>query len=145
MDGTLEAMNDCLNGSEFDIIDHKIIPDEPLQIEETILNMADFQYVDLVITSGGTGLSSRDITPDVTKKLVEKEIPGISEILRAESYRITPYGPLSRGVAGTRKRSLIINLPGSPRAVSESMRILIPMLDHAIEMLQGGPKDCASI
>jgi len=141
-DRTLETMQNSLLNTEYELIDHAVVPDEPSLIEKKILNMTDFQYIDLVITCGGTGLSIRDITPEVTKSIISREIPGIAEILRAESYKITPYSSLSRGIAGTRKKSIIVNLPGSPKAVKESIPILLPMLDHAIIKVQGDTEEC---
>jgi molybdopterin adenylyltransferase len=142
-DMTLDVLKEALAGSEFEILDHVIVPDEVESIISEILHMTDFQYMDLVLTSGGTGLSPRDLTPDATSTLIEKEIPGIQELIRAESFKITPYAALSRGVAGIRKRSFVINLPGSPKAVTEAVSIIKPILRHAIEKIQGDMSDCS--
>jgi len=93
--------------------------------------------VNLILTTGGTGFSPRDSTPEATREVIEKEAPGISEALRAESLKITPYAMLSRGIAGIAGRTLIINLPGNPKAIGENMEILLPILPHALELLSG--------
>ncbi len=98
---------------------------------------------DLVLTTGGTGLSSRDVTPEATGEVVEKEIPGFAELMRQKSFEITPMAILSRAIAGIRGKSLIINLPGSPKAVNECLEIILPLVPHALEMIEGkGHEDC---
>ena len=95
--------------------------------------------VDLILTSGGTGFAPRDVTPEATKAVIERETPGIAEALRAESLKVTQHAMLSRGVAGIRGRTLIVNLPGSPKAVRENMEVLLPVLPHALELLADAP------
>ena len=102
-----------------------------------MVELADEAQADLVVTTGGTGPAPRDITPEATKAVIEREMPGLAEILRFEGYRKTPMAVLSRGVAGIRGGTLIVNLPGSPKAVREGMEILTPVLPHAIKMLRG--------
>jgi molybdopterin adenylyltransferase len=113
-----------------------IVPDEPKEIRKVLESALSEDYI---ITTGGTGLSPRDITPEVTTDFCEKMLPGIAEILRMESYRQTPNAMLSRGVAGIRNKTIIINLPGSVKAVQFCMGILIKILPHALEMLEGKP------
>jgi molybdenum cofactor synthesis domain-containing protein len=118
-----------------------IIADEREQIEATLREWCDEKQVNLILTTGGTGLAPRDVTPEATKAVLEREAPGIAEAMRAVSVQHTPFGMLSRGVAGTRGRSLIINLPGSPKAVQECLECILPVLPHAINLLTEGPKE----
>ena len=121
----------------------EIIPDEEEGIVEKLLDYVDRKKLDLILTTGGTGLSPRDVTPEATRKVLDKEVPGIAEAMRAEGMKITPTAMLSRAVAGIRRRSLIINLPGSPQAVRETLSVILPVLKHALEKIQGDPSDCA--
>lgn len=116
---------------------HAIVPDEPEQIRETLVQYADEEAVDVVLTTGGTGLTPRDRTPEATLAVIDRQVPGLAEALRFEGHRKTPLAVISRGVAGIRGRTLIINLPGSPRAVREGMETLTPILPHAIRMVRG--------
>ena len=122
---------------------YEVVPDEEEVIAQKLIDFADRKRLDLILTTGGTGLSPRDVTPEATRKVLEKEIPGIAEAMRAEGVKITPLAMLSRAVAGVRGCSLIINLPGSPRAVRENLTVILPVLKHAIEKAQGDPTDCA--
>jgi molybdopterin adenylyltransferase len=115
-----------------------IVPDELDEVAETLRRWCD-EGVNLVLTSGGTGFAPRDITPEATKAVIEREAPGIVEALRAESLKITRHAMLSRAVAGIRGQTLIINLPGSPKAVRENMDVLLPILPHALELLTDTP------
>jgi molybdenum cofactor synthesis domain-containing protein len=99
--------------------------------------------MDLVVTTGGTGLSARDVTPEATRSVIERDLPGFAEIMRAESYRITPRAIISRAVCGIRRRSIIINLPGSEKAAVECLGFVIGAISHALAKLQGDPSDCA--
>jgi molybdenum cofactor synthesis domain-containing protein len=118
-----------------------IIPDEREQIEATLREWSDEKQVNLILTTGGTGLAPRDVTPEATKTVIEREAPGIAEAMRAVSLQHTPFGMLSRGVAGTRGHTLIINMPGSPKAVQECLECILPVLPHAINLLIEGPKE----
>ena len=119
-----------------------IVPDEVDDIRRAITGWTDDQQIDLVVTTGGTGLSPRDITPEATRPLLDLEIPGISEMMRMANSAITLNAILSRGLAGTRKQSLIINLPGSKIAALENIATVIKALPHALYKLQGGQQDC---
>lgn len=126
----------------FEVVSYVIIPDEKETIKETIL--ASVNKVDLILTNGGTGLHPRDQTPDATLEIIERQIPGIAEAIRAEGAKRTKTAILSRAVAGTKGKTLIINLPGSPKAVRESIEAIIDVLPHAIDKLKGDPSECGS-
>ena len=121
---------------------YQIIPDEKDIIQEELIKVVDELHLDLILTTGGTGLAKRDVTPDATLAIIEKEVPGISEIIRSESFKKTNRAILSRGVAGIRKESLIINLPGSPKGARESLEIVLEALPHGIEILKGQATEC---
>jgi molybdopterin adenylyltransferase len=123
------------------VIDFAIVPDEKEMITEKLITWADGGTVDVIITTGGTGLSPRDITPEATLSVIDRLVPGIAEVMRAESLKKTPHGMLSRGVSGMRKKSLIINLPGSPKAVRECLAPVLPALPHAVEIIKGQGED----
>lgn len=115
----------------------EVIPDDPAAIRDRLCGLCDRDRVDLVLTSGGTGLAPRDVTPETTREVVDRDAPGIAELLRRESSRFTPFASLSRGVSGIRGGTLIINLPGSPRGVVQCLGILKPILPHALIQLRG--------
>jgi len=121
---------------------YQIIPDEKDIIQEELIKAVDKLHLDIILTTGGTGLGKRDVTPEATLAIIEKEVPGISEIIRSESFKKTNRAILSRGVAGVRKESLIINLPGSPKGVRESLEIILDALPHGIEILKGQATEC---
>lgn len=121
---------------------YAVVPDEMKDITETLIFMCDEIKSDVVFTTGGTGFAPRDITPDATKAVIEREAPGISEAIRYESLKITPKAMLSRAVSGIRGKTLIINLPGSPKAVKESLEAVLPVLSHAVETLSGNTQSC---
>ena len=119
-----------------EVVKYRVIPDEEKLISNVLKEMIDCHKVDLVLTTGGTGLSSRDVTPEATKEVLEKEIPGFGELMRQESFKLTPLAILSRATAGTRKKSLIVNLPGSPKGAKECLEILLPALPHALDVVK---------
>ena len=123
--------------------EYVLIPDEANILREKLLLFADEKGIDLILTTGGTGLGPRDITPETTATLLDKEIVGMAEAMRFESMKKTPHGMLSRAVCGFRGGSLIINLPGSPKAVRECLEVLRPALPHALELIRGNSGDCA--
>ena len=126
------------NQSMWQVTHRAIVPDEIPAITAMLTEWRN-EGVSLILTSGGTGFATRDVTPEATKPLIERETPGIAETLRAESLKITSHAMLSRGVAGISQSTLIINLPGSPKAVRESMQILLPVLPHALDLLLDRP------
>ncbi len=128
---------------DVEIIAYLVVPDERTAIETALSGWADRGEADLVLTTGGTGLAPRDITPEATRAVIEREVPGIPEAMRAASLTKTPFAMLSRMVAGTRGQTLIVNLPGSPTAVRENLAVVLPALPHALDKLMGDPSDCA--
>jgi molybdenum cofactor synthesis domain-containing protein len=133
-----QTIIDMLPEETFEISEKKIVPDDCLAIAEVLKSFSDEQGLDLVLTTGGTGLGPRDVTPEATASVCERIAPGFSEILRVEGFRKTPKAILSRGVAGMRKNSLIVNLPGSPKAVRECLEIILDLIPHAVKMMRGG-------
>jgi molybdenum cofactor synthesis domain-containing protein len=121
---------------------YTIIPDRVELIKETLIAWVDDEHVDLIITTGGTGVAPTDVTPEAMVDVIEKDIPGMAEAMRAESLKKTPNAVLSRGMAGLRGNSLIINLPGSEKAARENIAVLLPALAHALDKIQGGTSDC---
>ncbi|MFC2078806.1 molybdenum cofactor biosynthesis protein B [Candidatus Bipolaricaulota bacterium] len=134
-------LSSALKNLGIDVAERLVLPDEKNPLIATLAERADSGKIDLIITTGGTGLAPRDITPEATRAILDCELPGVAEMLRAEGYKKTPFAVLSRGLAGTRKRCVIINLPGSPKAVAEGMEVLEPILLHAIQMTRGEDLD----
>lgn len=120
-----------------------VIPDEREIITATLQDCTDNRQLDLILTTGGTGVGPRDVTPEATREVIEKEIPGMAEVMRQEGLKKTPHAMISRAVAGIRRRSLIVNLPGSPKAVRENLAALLPALPHALAKIRGDDADCA--
>lgn len=121
---------------------YEIVPDEKILISLALIKGCDKTAADVIFTTGGTGLAPRDVTPEATKAIIEKDVPGISEAIRQKSLEITPKAMLSRAVSGIRGSTLIINLPGSPKAVREALEIVMPVLPHAVETLTGDTISC---
>lgn len=119
-----------------DVVMTAIVPDEPDQIAAALRRWCDEDDLDLILTTGGTGFAPRDVTPEATRSVVERESPGLAEAMRAASLRVTPHAMLSRAVAGIRRRTLIVNLPGSPKAVRENLDTILPALPHAVELIR---------
>lgn len=122
---------------------YKVVPDDAEQISREMVIMADELGVDLILTTGGTGLSPRDVTPEATLAVVDRQVPGIAEAMRAKSMEITSRAMLSRAIAGMRKKTLIINLPGSPKGVQECLEVILPALEHGLAIMKGEASECA--
>jgi molybdenum cofactor synthesis domain-containing protein len=138
-DGGGPAVREALSagGVEFSELEYRLVPDEQHHIAEALFHLSERDDVDLILTTGGTGLAPRDVTPQATLGAIDYEVPGIAEAMRAASLRVTPAGMLSRGVAGVLHGTLVINLPGNPKAVRENLAAVVDALPHAIATLRG--------
>jgi len=132
-----------LQEAGFSVAQTKIVPDDRRQIARTLAEWVDKDCLTLIVTSGGTGLSPSDVTPQAMKEVIDFEVPGMAEAMRAESLKKTPHAMISRAMAGVRKHCLIINLPGSPGGVQDNLSVVLPALKHALEKLGGDTSDCA--
>ena len=137
-----EVIREILSNMDVRVADYGIVPDEKELIIEKLVKWADEDNLDVVVTTGGTGLTPRDVTPEATLAVVDRIVPGFAEAMRAESLKKTPRAMLSRAVVGTRGKCLIINLPGSPKAVRECLEVILPALPHAVETLKGQASEC---
>jgi molybdopterin adenylyltransferase len=137
-----EAIREILSEIGVRVAEYDIVPDEKNLISEKMINWADEANLDVVVTTGGTGLASRDVTPEATLAVVDRIVPGFAEAMRANSLRNTPHAMLSRAVVGTRGKCLIINLPGSPKAVRECLQVIVPVLPHAVDTIKGRAGEC---
>lgn len=131
-----------LEESAIEVCFEMIIPDEKGQIKAVLIEGCDKQCLDLILTTGGTGLSERDVTPEATREIIEREAPGFSEAIRILGLESTPYAMISRGVSGIRGKSLIINLPGSQKGAREGLGVILPAIPHALAKLRGDSTDC---
>lgn len=137
------AAVNMLKEAGYEVVETMIIPDEPEILKAELIRLADEKMVDLVLTSGGTGFSMRDRTPEATMEVAERNAPGIAEYIRMRSMQITDRAMLSRGASVIRKGTLIVNLPGSPKAVKESLEFILHALDHGLRILRGSATECA--
>jgi molybdenum cofactor synthesis domain-containing protein len=139
-----EVIREILSSIDASIVNYDIVPDEKKLIVEKLVKWVDEDNLDVLITTGGTGLTPRDVTPEATLDVVDRIVPGFAEAMRAESLKKTPVAMLSRAVVGTRRKCLIINLPGSPNAVRECLEVVLPALPHAVETLKGQAGECGT-
>jgi molybdopterin adenylyltransferase len=139
-----EVIREILPSMDARIVNYEIIPDEKELIAAKLVKWADEDDLDILITTGGTGLTPRDVTPEATLAVVDRIVPGFAEAMRAESLKKTPHAMLSRAVVGTRGKCLIINLPGSPKAVRECLEVILPAIPHAVETLKGQAGECGT-
>jgi len=126
-----------------DVVCREILPDEQEKIVALLIDWCDRERLDLILTTGGTGLAPRDVTPEATRDVIEREVPGIPEAMRIQNLSRTPRAMLSRGIAGLRGTTLIVNLPGSPKGVRESLDVILPALEHALQTSSGNASECA--
>jgi len=140
--GELERL---LTEMGFTVLQRTVLPDERALLAEALKDFCDNKNVDLILTTGGTGFSPRDITPEATKDVIEREVPGIPEAMRQESMKITKHAMLTRAAAGIRGKTLIINMPGSLKAAKECFEVIRPALPHALEILTGGGGECGTL
>lgn len=137
------AAKEMLEQAGYEVVETMILPDEPAMLKTQLMRLADGRQLDLVLTSGGTGFSLRDQTPEATMAVADRNAPGIAEAIRYKSMAVTDRAMLSRGVSVIRKKTLIVNLPGSPKAVKESLGFILDSLDHGLKILRGSASECA--
>lgn len=130
------ALATLIQEEGWSLIKHEVLPDDQPSIREILASWSDSGELDVILTTGGTGFSPRDVTPEATRAVIERDAPGLAEAMRAASLRVTPHAMLSRIVTGIRGKTLIINLPGSPKGATENLQVIIPVLSHAVQLLR---------
>jgi molybdopterin adenylyltransferase len=143
-DSSGKLLQELLKAEGYTLKAYTIVPDDQEIIIKTLLDLIDNRKIDLIVTTGGTGVAPSDVTPEAMQAVIEKDIPGMAEAMRAASLQKTPYAVLSRARAGIRGKSLIINLPGSKKAARENIEVLLAALPHALDKIQGGTSDCGT-
>ena len=136
------VIQEMVRGLGAEVAFSTVVPDEGTEIKKVLVQGADEMGLDLIVTTGGTGVSPRDVTPDATGEVIEREIPGFAEAMRLEGLKKTPHAMISRAVCGVRGHTLIVNLPGSPKAVREGLEVILPAIAHTIAKIQGDPEEC---
>jgi molybdenum cofactor synthesis domain-containing protein len=138
-DASGPALANLIQAQGWSVARQELLPDEESAIRVRLISWADSGELDVILTTGGTGFAPRDVSPEATRAVIEREAPGLAEAMRAASLKITPHAILSRVVAGIRKRTLIINLPGSPKGAVENLQVILPVLPHAVQLLRDDP------
>ena len=138
-DASGPALVQAIQAQGWQVVRQSIVPDEANVLRQQLSEWADSGDVDVILTTGGTGFAPRDITPEATQAVIERAAPGLAEAMRQTSLQVTPHGMLSRATAGIRKHTLIVNLPGSPKAAIENLQVILPVLPHAVQLLQDNP------
>ena len=139
-DSSGPALARLIDAQGWSVSKQAILPDDESNIRKTLIDWVDSSELDVILTTGGTGFSPRDVTPEATRAVIERDAPGLAEAMRAASLKITPHAMLSRIITGIRKKTLIINLPGSPKGAVENLQVVLPVLSHAIQLLNEDPK-----
>jgi len=138
-DASGPALTRLIQAENWSVIKEALLPDDEAAIRELLIEWSDRGEVDVILTTGGTGFAPRDVTPEATRAVIEREAPGLAEAMRVASLKITPHAMLSRIVTGIRKQTLLINLPGSPKGAVENLQVVIPVLPHAVQLLRDDP------
>lgn len=138
-DASGPALADLIRAQSWSVTDQAILPDEESAIRAALTEWADSSRFDVILTTGGTGFALRDVTPEATRAVIQRDAPGLAETMRAESLKKTPHAMLSRAVAGIRGRTLIVNLPGSPKGAMENLQTIMPVIPHAVQLLKDDP------
>jgi molybdenum cofactor synthesis domain-containing protein len=138
-DSSGPALVHLIQAEGWSVVKQSLLPDEESAIRELLTSWADSGEMDVILTTGGTGFSPRDVTPEATRAMLDREAPGLAEAMRAASLKVTPHAMLSRIVTGIRRKTLIINLPGSPKGAAENLQVVIPVLPHAVQLLREDP------
>ena len=133
------ALARLIQAEGWSVVREMTLPDDESTIRQTLIDWADGNEFDVILTTGGTGFSPRDVTPEATRSIIEREAPGLAEAMRAASLKITPHAMLSRVVTGIRKKTLVVNLPGSPKGAVENLQVIVPVLPHAVQLLKEDP------
>jgi len=134
------ALAELVKSQGWTVVRQTISPDDLIVLRETLATWADRSDVDIILVTGGTGFAPRDVTPEATRAVIDREAPGLAEAMRAASLQVTPHAMLSRGVCGMRGRVLIVDLPGNPKAAAENLQVILPVLPHAVELLRDDPQ-----
>jgi len=139
VDASGPALSKLIQAEGWSVVNQSLLPDDESSIRQLLISWADSGEMDVILTTGGSGFSPRDVTPEATRAVIDRETPGLAEAMRAASLRVTPHAMLSRIVAGIRKKTLIVNLPGSPKGAVENLQVITPVLPHAVQLLREDP------